>query len=143
MKKLLLFVFLFAPFLGSAQTLEAATINSFSTYSQNLDGAGGMPILFYSQVTDNYLISAYSFNSNSSIIEQITLNDLSIYPNPAVDYVKFETEQAEIIVLNVLGEEVLRERNKSKINVSSLSPGIYFVLTVKTNGNATKQFVKL
>ena len=69
----------------------------------------------------------------TSIIENNTLKDNSIhvFPNPVLDILQFPTENMngnyEIVVINTLGEVVLKATNQNKLNVSLLKSGLYFI----------------
>jgi len=58
------------------------------------------------------------------------MESISVYPNPAHDYIRVETQSmtsAQTIDLyNVTGQKVLSS-NEKEINVSGLEPGVYFV----------------
>ena len=62
---------------------------------------------------------------------------LLIYPNPAHDIITVEGNIGEIVIFDVNGKEVLRDFG-SKINVSGLSNGTYFI----EGGVKTTSFVK-
>ena len=67
------------------------------------------------------------------------LNRITIYPSPAQNYISinapFEIEKVEI--LDYLGKTILESKD-SKIDVSSLSNGIYFVKI----GHQIERFIK-
>ena len=60
-------------------------------------------------------------------------NNLQIYPNPADNNISIEIrdhddEEAIISIYNTLGIKVLEQRNtNSDIDISSYTPGLYFV----------------
>ncbi len=72
---------------------------------------------------------------------------VSVFPNPASDYLNIQTNQSvsEVRVLNVLGEEALvssLNENNSLINIQALKSGVYFV-EMKVVGNLSRvMFVK-
>ena len=75
--------------------------------------------------------------------------DLQIYPNPANDIININFgegfENTQTRVLNINGQELmLFENPTSKLDVSSLLAGIYFLEIKLENGQvATKKFLKL
>ena len=106
------------------------------------------------------------FDSNPAVVTNTTLNTIdtaviislgtapiaknniiTIYPNPTTTQLTIEsTTQAitQIIITNILGETILTQLpvagcQLAQVNVSTLSPGIYFV---KVNGTDVKKFVK-
>jgi hypothetical protein len=74
-------------------------------------------------------------------INQITQNQLKIYPNPASTILNVEflmpSETADIKLFDVLGKEILSTKQR-EIDVINLSNGVYFI-QVKTNQNTYTQ----
>ncbi len=76
-----------------------------------------------------------------------TIAGLSVYPNPATDFVKVNTENAalqNIAIFDVTGKEVMNlnlSDNHSKIDVSGLDKGIYVMKITDADNN--HQAVKL
>jgi len=60
-------------------------------------------------------------------------SELSIYPNPANDYIILQSNQqiGEITVYSVLGQQVLSTSGafKTQVNIAQLKPGFYFIKT--------------
>lgn len=59
------------------------------------------------------------------------LETLQIYPNPAKDFINIEMinqniTQYSLVITDPTGKVVLQSKNEAKINVSSLSAGVYF-----------------
>ena len=83
--------------------------------------------------------------------ENYLSNNIQIYPNPTTDELKIENGKLKIenvAVYNVIGEPVLsfscrrRSLEDEAINVSSLTPGIYFIRIKTENGIVISKFVK-
>ena len=91
-----------------------------------------------------------SVSACTGIDETINNNLLSIYPNPANEFitVSLVAESADattIYIINALGETVLTERTTSSntvVNTSNLTNGIYFIKVESKNGSAIKKFIK-
>ena len=85
-----------------------------------------------------------SYNcNNKQILTQILKHLFLIYPNPASSILNIEVkEQTQITIVNGLGDIVKTEsiNGTSKINVSNLNNGIYFIQDSKY-GKAIK-FIK-
>lgn len=90
-------------------------------------------------------------NSTVGINEADYSNFLAVYPNPAKSELNIKMSDAkspmsQIVILDIMGREVMSmnelNTHNQKMNVSSLSTGIYFV-NIKTanGGTATKRFV--
>ncbi len=101
------------------------------------------------------------FDTNPAIITNEALNTIihtadvptvkqvipvKIYPNPATDNIFVENLQdGNIVISNVNGAVVLDQiinNNKTEINISSLTPGIYIMKTICKDGTTTRKFVK-
>ena len=60
---------------------------------------------------------------------------ISVYPNPAKDYVKIEgAEAAEVQVYNALGQMVRRVRGTNEIDLSGLVEGVYLLRITDVDG---------
>jgi len=78
-------------------------------------------------------------------ITKNTLENVSLYPNPASGYVNINNlNDANIKIYNVLGEVVKSEKalsNEHAINISNLSSGIYLVKLTSEGQTATKKLI--
>jgi hypothetical protein len=89
-------------------------------------------------------ISQSDFVGIENIREYI--NDISFYPNPAIDNLTIETPaQAIIEILNTEGQ-ILKSFNTNDktttIDISGLTSGMYFVKAKMENGFVVKKFMK-
>ncbi|GAA4900598.1 hypothetical protein GCM10023311_27800 [Flaviramulus aquimarinus] len=83
-------------------------------------------------------------------IDNFSLNNLSIYPNPSANYIHLKLpkaiSKATVNVYDMLGKEVYSTTtilNDEKINIANLNSGIY-LLKVSALGKAkTKRIIKL
>lgn len=87
-----------------------------------------------------------SFNSNCTALSlnDYELQDISIYPNPVQNILNIQLEESieKVEFYSFLGRIVL-ESNRSEINISSLSSGIYLLKVYTENGKVgVKRFVK-
>jgi hypothetical protein len=71
-------------------------------------------------------------------IDDIYYNDkslINVWPNPATDYVNFNSGELQlsgltyISVLDIYGRELLKVPFSEQINISSLHEGVYFIIT--------------
>lgn len=80
---------------------------------------------------------AIDYRDNTSV-EENTKEQVSIYPNPANDFINVSTDMinaSNIVIYDITGKEVFKtsiSRDKNVINVSSLKKGMYF-LSVSNN----------
>jgi len=89
----------------------------------------------------------------STGMNELNLNDqnkLNIYPSPATNYITVQTEEtassiSTLQILNLLGEVVFFENedipNSINIDISTLNPGIYFVVLQSDGNTLSKKFV--
>jgi hypothetical protein len=87
-------------------------------------------------------------DSNCSIlnIEDIALNTISLYPNPAKDAITLKgktNQEAEIYIYNVLGELVTEKTQNfnSIIDISELESGLYLVQISFEGNQTTKRLI--
>lgn len=75
----------------------------------------------------------FTVSGGPTLDQSYTANDLNlkIYPNPSTDYLFVENAMgATITVLNILGDEVIKQKSNDqllKLNVSVLRTGLYIV----------------
>ncbi|MFA6924158.1 MAG: T9SS type A sorting domain-containing protein [Bacteroidales bacterium] len=76
-------------------------------------------------------------------------NQINIYPNPANTQITIElpqtTKQSTIIIYNISGEETIKAkgiRQKTKVDISNLQSGIYFIKIVNEDGVSVGKFIK-
>ena len=59
----------------------------------------------------------------------------SVWPNPSVDYIQFESDFELVTIVNLNGEIVKKEEGVNKtVNVSDLEPGLYLISGTSLNG---------
>ncbi len=106
--------------------LTDLSAGTYSFYVRARDNAGGR--------TDSDIITVTIYDDlPSSIKESYCQNSVSIYPNPASDFVRIVSnkEIGEISLFSIRGEFQMREYEKEKeieLNVSTLKPGLYFLI---------------
>ena len=80
-------------------------------------------------------------------INNITINNKLIYPNPVNDrlFIVTDTEIEDVIVYDIYGRRQQTTNNDMQslsIDVSRLNAGIYFIQINTVEGNIVKQFIK-
>jgi hypothetical protein len=96
-----------------------------------------------------YIITNYCDFTNVPEIKEPE-NELSVYPNPAHNAITVRSNESgvrSVEIENVVGEKVfsLRTPNsklQTKIDVSNLAPGIYFVKVATDRGGVVRKFIK-
>ncbi len=103
-------------------------------------------------VTDNYItykaISVVDTVFPQTGVKEVSNNiNISVYPNPATDYITISNVQnATISIYNVVGakvETLNAPANVVSINVADLPEGTYIVRVETENGVASSKFVKV
>ncbi|MBQ9255220.1 MAG: T9SS type A sorting domain-containing protein [Bacteroidales bacterium] len=114
----------------------------FSNISQWLDPAG----------TDQTELGGRDYN-NASSIDEVSENalSLSIYPNPAKDFITINIdgskEKTVVAVMDYVGRTVLSDEisegiTEKTLNISSLEPGTYFVRIYSNKNSVVKKITK-
>lgn len=129
---------------NNGQTIGANTFFSFtptSTTTFSISGANSYGCTNSTTFTQNV--------STCTGIDEITSSELlTLYPNPAHDFITIVLENNDetiVTVINALGEVALREKatsNRISLKTDSLVNGIYFVKAENTNGSAIKKIIK-
>ena len=90
-----------------------------------------------------------SINATTTVgIENHLLNSISLYPNPANEYIDVRVNELNVTnmeVYDVYGKLISTVNvidNPTRINVSGLANGMYFVRVTTEQGVATKSFIK-
>ncbi|GLR15954.1 T9SS type A sorting domain-containing protein [Portibacter lacus] len=83
----------------------------------------------------------------SSVSDDVLENELSIFPNPVYDNLFIRSEldlrNAEVIIYNVSGEQVLNLSYAEELNVSQLVPGAYFMTIIGESVHEVHKFLKI
>jgi len=86
------------------------------------------------------MCNATSINENNSNTKTI-----SIFPNPAnteINIVFPSSDNAQIEISNVMGEVVIKKENKSKIDISNLTNGLYFIRIIQGQKRNVQKLIK-
>jgi hypothetical protein len=100
-----------------------------------------------------YIFNYENYFSQIASVNEINENSISIYPNPAEDYIEINinkpseglkpSEGSEFEIYDVLGEKVMSESihpmtRSHRMNVGNLPKGVYFIRI----GNKVEKFIK-
>ena len=83
--------------------------------------------------------------STTTGINEFSQNNFSVYPNPAVTEIKinpFSKDNFEIEIINTHGNTILKTKNKTVIDISKFSNGIYFIIVREGNNLYSQKFIK-
>ncbi len=118
---------------GSQQIITTNVDKAISVYATDIDGDGDMDVLSAS-FEDNKI--AWYENLTPLVVNQNTLISFSIYPIPTAGIltVKSKSTIAQIEIYNKLGQLIMSKSNENKIDISTLSQGLYFCKVKDENG---------
>ena len=78
---------------------------------------------------------------NSLNVQSLSAKTLSVYPNPASDYLQITNQTVENFdfkLMNLIGEVVyegsIRSAHEAKLDVSFFEPGVYFLGYISEEG---------
>jgi len=85
-------------------------------------------------------LSVRFFRNNSTASLDDFTNSINIFPNPASDFINITVDsELEVLVLDLLGKELIRENINGKLDISFLEKGIYIIkLTDGVNTSSYK-----
>ncbi|QNM86714.1 T9SS type A sorting domain-containing protein [Polaribacter pectinis] len=112
-----------------------------SLFQMKFDGQGGV------NPSTIYVDNVYFYKSNTASIKDNTLANVSLYPNPATNFVTISADNTidKVSVYNILGKAVktISVNDTSKnIDISDLNSGIYLIKFTVNNAVGTSKFIK-
>lgn len=93
--------------------------------------------VFYQQKGEVYLSVYMQGKSNATLgVKDIKTVDINIFPNPTSDFVNIKSKEdvASITLFSIDGRKLTENYRESKIDLSSYSPGVYFLNIVLKSG---------
>lgn len=131
--------------LNTAKTKNATHIFSDTgIYNVKLVVSGGICPPDTLLKTDYITVNGKAKPNTNVLVKEINKQGIKIYPNPASDIVKIETEEeiAAIIVYDMLGKKVWEQATIGKTNhmleVKNIPQGIYTLNILLSNGKQNK-----
>ena len=135
--------------MGGSLSSATATTNSYNI--TGLTGLTTYEIQVQADCGDGNVsdwCTAITAQTTNVGIENHLLNSISLYPNPAKEYIDVRVDEFNVTnmeVYDVYGKLINTVNvidNPTRINVSNLAAGMYFVRVTTEQGVATKSFVK-
>ena len=118
----------------------------YQTSTDTLFGWVKVDVISQSAIT----IKEYSLGSPSKNINPNNSFIISVYPNPAknaiIVSIPFVSNESTLIIYNIVGQELLKQQItdiKTRIDISNLTSGIYFVRVKTENGMREKKIIKV
>lgn len=94
---------------------------------------------YFKDLVENTICNALDINES-------TINEITVYPNPAINSTSLEgidtTIPFSISVYNGLGQKCLEVKNKLAIDLTSLESGIYFMTVIQNKITKTIKVIK-
>lgn len=121
------------------QSLTSNGIEGHLIDPWDLFGAGATSWMGLSSLVDwtNYDLGMMVEGEETTMgVNDLTSTSISVYPNPATNFVKATGDVKEMTVMNMNGQVVATSKTAS-VNVSALPKGVYVVKVVDAKGNVT------
>ena len=119
--------------------------DTFKTISHNIQLNKGKHTFRIYINTPWYGLNWFEIKEGGIGLEEISLNEINVYPNPVIDVLKFERRVIGAVqIVDITGKTVYKSIvNSNKINVSRFPAGVYqIVLTNKNHDFSLGRFVK-
>ncbi len=121
------------------QNLSANGVGGYLTDPLDLFGAGATSwtdIAGLTGWTESDLGMIVEGEETTMGVNDLTSSSITVYPNPATNFVKATGDVKEISVVNFNGQVVATSKSAS-VNVSALPAGVYVVKVLDSKGNVT------
>jgi len=125
---------------GNSSTLE----NPAHTYSGSNNNYPVQLIIYSTDSCFSDTITQTVNISTTGVINFNKENDIIIYPNPANNFIKIKTDlkYVSFTIIDVTGKTVKHIDSQTKIIVTNLTPGIYFIKLIGEEKSVIRKFVK-
>lgn len=90
-------------------------------------------------------VTSYTLNQTTASIEDLTLENFSIYPNPAKKEIQIKTTESirSLTIYNAIGKKVKEVKLINYIEINTLANGIYLLKVQTKSGKlGVKRFIK-
>ena len=113
--------------------ITATVTSSIPSFTFQINTAGTYKFHCGSSPTnDNNYGTIYVLEEGTTGIEDVTKNNISIYPNPANDVLTVEGLDGIVNILDINGKQVMNVTNGT-VNISDLAKGTYIISQNNTN----------
>lgn len=83
-------------------------------------------------------------NGDVSGVKEVTQKEFTVFPNPATDHIQFDAgDEFQARIYDLAGRTILSADSESRIDVSSLRTGTYFIEVTDRAGTRIAKFRKL
>jgi len=119
----------------------------FSACGDDGSGSGNFILADCTNFAGNQFLNAVFENSNAVLsvkgYNEIAINKITIYPNPATDFININStiEINKVELYDLLGKQVISTNQTSGINVSHLPIGVYILKLYAKNGITSRKII--
>lgn len=121
---------------GNSVPIRGFTIDNMAAGNHTLKHTIPTAV-FYQQKGEVYLSAYMQGKSNTTLnVKDVKMIDLNIYPNPTADFVNIKSKEdiASISLFSVDGRKLAENYRENRIDLSSYTPGVYFLNIVLKGG---------
>ncbi len=129
-----------------------ATTNNFTKNTLVFTPSGSFVIIYIKSPlavdasTEVFFDNIELYETSSLAVDNFSTFNVKVYPNPTTDYVFVESnnfEVSEIMVFDILGKNVIPSSvlKNSRVDVSSLNKGVYFMKMSVNGTSVTKKII--
>ncbi len=119
-------------------------VSPFASDNGKVLYAGGMDCNSIPMSRQAWIYTANFNGPTSSISTFSNINSISVYPNPASSEINISfslSNNFTIEIINTLGEAVLKFQNQTKIDVSQMAKGIYYLKVCDNQKTYTQKII--
>ena len=96
-------------------------------------------------IESNYYLTTYNYGEATANVNDFSLVDVKVYPNPATNFIKVSAENVaikNIELYTILGKKIMTS-TKDDLNIENLVNGVYVLKIQSKEGDfATKRIIK-
>ncbi|MBL1232051.1 MAG: hypothetical protein CMD31_09115 [Flavobacteriales bacterium] len=132
---------------GNVVELEIAYIFAQDNTTTGVQPGKNLFIQYVDHIKNLYTNNNISCSSTTNLFENEQQNDITIYPNPANDYVTVQTNNQSVSIVNFYSIEgkllqTSQLANTNKINIEKFQQGIYFLEVISENKKEILKLIK-
>ena len=120
--------------------------NEFSAISMEQSSNSRTPDTIIDEIRVGTTWDSVTTNPSTASVVDNQIPGLSIYPNPSNSFIKISASEkiTGVEIYNVIGKKVISisNFNDNKVDISSLSKGVYFLKVTDGDSVATKKIIK-
>lgn len=127
------------PATASVQTFDLSNYtlgSNVTTMNIRLTSAPNLTTVFYNMMITGRIPSGITTDISTNQLQKI-----SFYPNPAKDFIVFNSKINQVRIFDLQGHEVLNVFNLNKIDIRNLKSGIYIISAKAITGVVNSKLI--